>query len=224
MLFVLVMEVLNRLLEWVEQQGFLSPIVGLRGSRVSLYADDLVVFVVPFECDLLTVKAVLSIFGLASGLFSNLEKSVATPMHCAAEDIARVQEILSCRVQTFPCKYLGIPLSVYRLKRSEEQFLIDKVAARIPAWKGSMLNVAGRTALVKATLSSIPIHTSITLCLSPWAIDMIDKLRRAFVWAGTDTVTGGRCKVAWVKTCMPKELGGLRISDLRRAGVALRVR
>jgi hypothetical protein len=66
-------------------------------------------------------------------------------------------------VQTFPCKYLGIPLSVYKLKRSEEQFLIDKVAARILAWKGSMLNVAGRTALVKATLSSIPIHTSITL-------------------------------------------------------------
>jgi hypothetical protein len=90
MLFVLVMEVLNRLLGWVEQQGFLTPIVGLWGSRVSLYADDLVVFVVPNERDLLTVKAVLCIFGLASGLFSNLEKSVATPMHCAAEDIARV--------------------------------------------------------------------------------------------------------------------------------------
>jgi hypothetical protein len=199
MLFVLVMEVLNRLLRWVEQQGFLMPIVGLRGSRVSLYADDLVMFVVPNERDLKTVKVVLCIFGLASGLFSNLEKSVATPMHCAAEDIARVQEILSYRVQTFPCKYLGIPLSVYKLKRSEEQFLIDRVAAWISAWKGSMLNVAGRTTLVKATLSSIPIHTSITLCLSPWAIDMIDKLRRAFVWAGTDTVTGGRCKVVWGK-------------------------
>jgi hypothetical protein len=53
---------------------------------------------------------------------------------------------------------------------------------------------------------------------------MIDKLRRAFVWAGTDSVTGGQCKVAWVKMCMPKELGGLGISDLRRDGVALRVR
>jgi hypothetical protein len=62
MFFVLVMEVLNRLLGWVEQQGFLTPIVGLRGSRLSLYADDLVVFVVPNERDLLTVKAVLCIF------------------------------------------------------------------------------------------------------------------------------------------------------------------
>jgi hypothetical protein len=75
---------------------------------------------VPNERDLLTVKAVVCIFGLASGLFSNLEKSVATPMHCAAEDIAQVQDILSCRVQTFPCKYLRILLSVYKLKRSEE--------------------------------------------------------------------------------------------------------
>lgn len=47
MLFVLVMEVLNHFLRWVEQRGFLSPITGMAGSRVSLYADDLVFFVVP---------------------------------------------------------------------------------------------------------------------------------------------------------------------------------
>jgi len=224
MLFVLVMEVLNHLLGWVERQGLLTPIAELHGSRVSLYADDLVMFVVPNEQDLLTVKAVLGIFGLASGLFSNLDKSIATPIHCSEDDIARVQGVLSCTVQIFPCKYLGIPLSVYKLKRSEEQYIIDKVAQRIPGWKGNLLNVAGRTALVKATLSAIPIHTSIALCLSPWAIGMIDKLRRAFVWAGTDKVAGGLCKVAWGRVCLPKELGGLDISDLRRVGIALRVR
>ena len=87
-----------------------------------------------------------------------------------------------------------------------------------------MLNVAGRTALVKATLSAIPVHTSIALCLSPWAINAIDKLRRAFIWARTDNVQGGRCKVAWPTVCMPKELVGLGVTDPRRAGVALHVR
>ena len=87
-----------------------------------------------------------------------------------------------------------------------------------------MLNVAGRTALVKATMSAIPTHMSIVLCLSPWAIESIDKLRRAFIWCGSDKVSGGKCKVAWETVCRPRDLGGLGVSDLRRAGIALRVR
>ena len=168
--------------------------------------------------------ATLNIFGLASGLFSNLQKSVATPIHCFDQEIVRIQDILACAIQDFPCRYLGIPLSVRKLKRADEQPLLDKVAARIPGWKGNLLNTAGRSALVQATLSAIPIHTSIALCLSPWAIGCIDKLRRAFIWAGSDSVAGGRCKVAWTIVCRPKELGGLGIADLTRAGVALRTR
>ncbi|WVZ88335.1 hypothetical protein U9M48_034869 [Paspalum notatum var. saurae] len=161
---------------------------------------------------------------MASGLFSNLDKSVATPIHCSPLDVQRVQAALAFKVEGFPCKYLGIPLLVYKLKRSEERPLIDKVAARIPGWKGNLLNTAGRMALVKAALSAILIHTSIALCLSPWMIGAIDKLRRTFIWAGTDSVAGGQCKVAWETCCRPKELGGLGISDLRRVGIALRVR
>ena len=218
------MEVLNLLLLWVVQQQLLTPVTGIIGSRVSLYADDLVIFVAPVEEDLSTIRIVLQIFGQASGLFSNLDKSKATPIHCTEQDLARVQRILGCQAEGFPSRYLGVPLSVYKLKRSDEQPLVDRVANRIPGWKGQMLNVAGRTVLVKATLSAIPVHTSIALYLSPWAINAIDKLRRAFIWAGTDNVQGGRCKVAWPTVCRPKELGGLGVTDLRRAGVALRVR
>jgi hypothetical protein len=224
MLFVLAMEVFNNLLRWVEQTGRLTPVVGIVGSRLYLYADDLVMFLKPLHHDLQAVKASLSIFGRASGLFANLEKSTATPIHCAVADLDRVRQVLACAIEGFPCRYLGVQLTVHRLRRSEEQSLIDKVAARIPGWKGSLLNVAGRTALVMATMSAIPIHTSIALCLSPWAIDAIDKLRRSFIWTGTDSVAGGKCKVAWSLVCRPKELGGLGISDLRRTGVALRIR
>jgi hypothetical protein len=37
---------------------------------------------------------------------------------------------------------------------------------RIPSWKGNLLNEARHIALVKATLSAIPVHTAIALCLS----------------------------------------------------------
>jgi hypothetical protein len=224
MMFVLIMEVLNHCLRWLEERGHLAPILGFDGYRVSLYADDLVLFVTPTSRELEMVKAALNLFGMASGLFSNLDKSVATPLNCSEDEIQLVTATLGCRIEGLPCRYLGVPLSVKRLSRTDEQPLVDKVASRIPGWKGKLLNPAGRTALAQATLSAIPIHTSIAVCLSPWAIKAIDKLRRAFIWAGSEAVAGGKCKVAWLVVCLPKQLGGLGVSDLRRVGVALRVR
>lgn len=140
----------------------------------------MVLFIAPRLADLQAVKTVLRLFGMASGLFSNLDKSVATPIGCSEDEINLVSSVLSCKIEGFPCRYLGIPLSVYKLKRADEQRLIDSVAARIPQWKGRLMNVAGRTALTNATLSAIPVHTSIAVGLSPWALKHIDKLRRAF--------------------------------------------
>lgn len=101
---------------------------------------------------------------------------------------------------------------------------MDVVAARIPTWKAGMLTDAGRVLLTKVTLSAIPVHLSITCCLSPWAIKQIDKRRRAFLWAGADTISGGRCKVAWPVVYRPTGLGGLGVVDLRFFGFALRLR
>jgi hypothetical protein len=85
------------------------------------------------------------------------------------------------------------------------------------------LTHAGQTLLTKVTLSSIPIHMSIACCLSSWAIEQIDKRRRAFLWAGAETTTGGKCKIVWPKVCRPTYLGGLGILDLRFFGFALRL-
>ena len=86
------------------------------------------------------------------------------------------------------------------------------------------MNTAGRVALTQATLSAIPVHLSIAVCLSPWAVDRIDKIRQSFIWTGSATVSAGMCRVAWEVVCRPKELGGLGIIDLRRFGLALRLR
>lgn len=138
--------------------------------------------------------------------------------------IDTVQQVLSCRVEEFPSRYLGVPLSIYRLSRASEQPLIDSIAARIPTWKGNLLNAAGRATLVKAALSAVPVHTATALCLSPWAIGRIDRIRRSFLWGGAAQVAGGRCKVAWGVVSRPTYLGGLRVADLNRAGLALRLR
>jgi hypothetical protein len=72
MLFVLVMEVINHTVRWLDDEGLLAQL-GATGTvqRVSLYADDLVLFVEPNDQDLRVLKSTLQIFGLASGLFAN---------------------------------------------------------------------------------------------------------------------------------------------------------
>jgi hypothetical protein len=42
----------------------------------------------------------------------------------------------------------------------------------------------------------------------------IDKIRRAFLWKGTDAVAGGKRLVNWQAVCHPKPFGGLGILNL----------
>jgi hypothetical protein len=81
----------------------------------------------------------------------------------------------------------------------------------------------GRATLTQMTLSAIPVHVSIYCCLSAWAIGEIDRRRRAFLWTGTESVSGGRCKITWPIVCAPCDNGGLGIPDLRILGYALRL-
>ncbi|WVZ99622.1 hypothetical protein U9M48_044891, partial [Paspalum notatum var. saurae] len=77
--------------------------------------------------------------------------------------------------------------------------------------------------LIKSTLSAIPVHISIATCLSAWAIKAIDRLRRAFLWSGSEVLGRGQCKVAWRSPSRPVEYGGLGITDLSLLGLAPRV-
>ncbi|WVZ79919.1 LOW QUALITY PROTEIN: hypothetical protein U9M48_027442 [Paspalum notatum var. saurae] len=213
MLFVVIMEALNGLIKLAYRGGFLAsfrhPAVR---CRALLYAEDLVIFVTPLQRDLRLLKRLLDVFAGASGLCTNLSKCSATPIACSLEDLM-LQQTLGCQVVYFPCIYLGVLLHIKKLRKNNEQVIIDKVAAQIPKWKGSMLNLAGRAVLVKATLSAILVHVAITTCLSNWAVGAIDKLRRSFLWSGEAVTVAGRCKVAWPRVCRPVEFGGLGISN-----------
>jgi hypothetical protein len=89
-----------------------------------------------------------------------------------------------CQLVHFPCRYLGVPLSIYKLKKVDLVPLVDAVADRLPVWKSKLMSKVGRTTLTKVTLTAIPIQVSIAVELLPWIYKEIDKLRRAFIWTG----------------------------------------
>jgi hypothetical protein len=71
--------------------------------------------------------------------------------------------VMRCSLATFPCNYLGLPISDRKLKQNDLMMWIDKIADRLPNWKARLLNLAGRTTLLRFVLSAIPIYLIIAI-------------------------------------------------------------
>jgi hypothetical protein len=142
LLFILVMDVLNTLVLKASEQGLLQPLMDgarrQRGQRISLYADDVVLFLQPQPTELSLVKDILRVFGEASGLVTNFSKCSFTPITCGGHEIQSVQQLFPCSMVHFPCKYLGLPLSVKKLPKVVFYSLVEAIADRLPGWKASL--------------------------------------------------------------------------------------
>lgn len=63
--------------------------------------------------DLELTKDILHLFGAASGLEANIQKSSDVPIQCSVDELAvLLQEHLPCEVKELPCKHLGLPLPI----------------------------------------------------------------------------------------------------------------
>jgi hypothetical protein len=76
-------------------------------------------FLRPVDTDIDLVMDILSVFGAATGLKTNIQKSSVTPIRCTTEEVDLVHQQIPCEILEFPCKYLGLPLSVKKLTKSK---------------------------------------------------------------------------------------------------------
>lgn len=136
MLFILIMEPLQRMFELATAHGLLSPLAprGMK-HRVSMFADDVMIFIKPKDIELRTCYNILDLFGCVSGLRVNLLKSAAIPIRCLADDMAAATATFGCPTGSFPCKYLGLPLTIRKQSAHQLQGLVDQLAAQLPTWR-----------------------------------------------------------------------------------------
>jgi hypothetical protein len=69
--------------------------------------------------------------------------------------------------------------------------------------------------MINSVLSAIPNFFMACIEWDQGSIEVVDKLRRAFLWKNKEKILGGQCLVSWSIVTMPKKQGGLGIRDLR---------
>jgi hypothetical protein len=92
------MDVLAAMLRAAELAGPFPPLPAGLKHRVSLYADDIVVFIRPEPAELAAVRSLLECFGDVSGLHVNYNKSSAAPILCSENEVAAIETHLNCTV------------------------------------------------------------------------------------------------------------------------------
>jgi hypothetical protein len=112
--------ILSSMFMAAENRGLLQSLGGADiRSRVSIYADDVVLFIKPIDADLNCAKMILNCFGSASGLVTNMLKSSAIPIRCDVQQVLAGCSVLQCSPASFPCMYLGLPISDKKLRKCD---------------------------------------------------------------------------------------------------------
>lgn len=176
-------------------------------TKISLYADDVMLFCHATESDVSVVKEILALFGRASGLKVNYAKSYATVLH--GDQTTESISSLGCPVTELPITYLGIPLTTRRPSAAQLQPLVDKVADCLPIWKAWLMNKAGRLALVKFILCAIPVHQLLAFAPPKKTLQQVEKLQRGFLCSGHAMAKGGHCHVTGVMFAAHTSLAAL---------------
>jgi hypothetical protein len=125
MLFLLVMEPLHILFSKAQDMGLLQRVSkGCQAFRVSLYGDDAAVFIKPTFEDLVVANCILQLFVEASGLVTNMTKTLFFPIQCQQVDLEFLNQG-SHAISSFPCYYLGLPVQIKKLPKSMFELAIQ---------------------------------------------------------------------------------------------------
>jgi hypothetical protein len=169
-----------------------------------------------------TSLAFFMISGRSTG-FAQTSKKVV-PIRCANLNLDDILLGIPSKRESFPFRYLGLPLTVRCLRIKDIQYLEDKCAGKLPTWNGKYITTVGRSALVKSVIASQALYFLKPLSILVSTISFINKIERAFLWSAKEHTTVAKCKVNWDLVCRPKKLGGLGILHMDKFATALHLR
>ncbi|KAF7814696.1 ribonuclease H [Senna tora] len=223
-LFVLCTNVLS---SYLVQAEHLKHIQGPKISRQAhplnhlMYADDLLIFFKANQETCANVDLLLNIFGQASGLLMNKEKSEMKFSPNTSENQKNLfLSIINCKGQDYFDKYLGAFIDGPNQDRQNAELILDHLQQKLTGWKASMLSQAARFTLIQAVLSAIPLYTLHFTSLTDNYARKCNSLMNNFFWGnwGDGKTTP---LIAWDKICRSKAEGGLGLRSIQSLNKAL---
>jgi hypothetical protein len=216
-LFNLVADVLGDLMRKAAKKnrikGLMSHLIE-EGITHIQYADDTILMIEGDDQSIVNMKFILYCFEWISGLRINYHNSEAYIFGMEDEEQARVANMLNCQVGSLPMVYLGIPVSDKKLGKGVFIGVIEKIAKRVPPWKGKLMSSGARLILSSSCLSSLPTYIMGFYLLPKGTPKAMDGVRSRFYWRGA----GEDFKyhmINWQAVCRPKDFGGLGLINSR---------
>lgn len=177
--------------------------------QVSLYADDLLLYVSDPVSNIPRILSVLSSFGRLSGYKLNIAKSEYFPINQLATDIPST---IPFKIANAGFKYLGIAITQSLWPKREQSFtlLTTTVKSDLQRWNYLPLSLAGRIQIMK--MNVLPRYLYVFQCLSFFLpksfFTTINNIISSFIWAGK------RPRANRSLLCKDRSAGGLGLPNL----------
>jgi hypothetical protein len=157
------------------------------------------------EQSIIYMKFILHCFEWLSGLKINYHKSGAYVFEMDEEEKGKISNMLNCRLGEMPLKLLPL---MELLGMGAFDGVAEKVAKRVPPWKGKLMSSGARLILSNSCLASLPTYTMGFYLLPLGSHRKMNNTRANFFWRGAE----GSFKyhmMRWEAVCRPRDFGGL---------------
>ncbi|XP_074300209.1 uncharacterized protein LOC141631438 [Silene latifolia] len=217
LLFTLCMEYFTRIIDCATEKlpFHFHPLCKPMRLTHLMFADDLLLFCKGDAQSIMVLLRAYESFSRASGLKMNPQKSCAYLNGVPSGLKKEILSVSGIKEGSLPFKYLGVPITAGRLKKSDCGVLIDKIVERIRCLGAKKLSFAGRLVLVKSVLSTMYNYWASLFVLPKGVMNRVDAICRNFLWEGS-TEHNKAPLLAWHKVCVPQKEGGLglRVSSI----------
>jgi len=182
--FLIVAEGLTGLVRQAIKANFLSGLrIGRKEVEISIlqFADDTLFFCKDSFSNVVTLKAILRGFEIASGLKINFHKSKIEGINVHRNNILCYMKTLNGAEMGVPFKYLGLEVGGNLRRKKFCEPVIDKLEARLSTWKGRFLSMAGRLCIIKYVLTAVPLYY-LSIFRAPESVcKNINSIQRSFL-------------------------------------------
>jgi hypothetical protein len=212
------MDKLSHLIAEAVEDGQWKPMrAGRNGPLIShlMFADDLLLFSLATDENMMVVMNVLQKFCSMSGQQVNYDKSsIFFSRNVSVAKRASLTNQSGLKETTQLGKYLGIPALEKSPRVHDFQYLVENVKARLAGWKAKQLSLAGRITLAKSVIQAIPIYPMMSTPIPKSCLKEIEKVQRAFIWGDTEEKKKAHM-ISWETLTQPKWSGGVGLRKLQ---------